>query len=657
MKRKLYTLVVLFGLFLTLPSAIKSTKYIPVKRALIVAVGTYNDEENWSNLGSANDVELMKNALLKQDFKDIRVLLNQEADKNGIIKAFQELTKNSNPDDVCVIHFSSHGQQVFDFDGDELDGLDESIVPYGAPATAAKGYKGEKHLKDDELGTLLNNLRAKLGPKGDVLVTVDACYSGTISRGKEKTRGGKTAIIPTGKKVASVGSDTSSLEIKTKGFDASKMAPLVVISGAQADQENHEFHGNGSLTVAFTNALNNVNTSTTYSGLFASILTEMSLIAKQQTPAAEGKMNRKLFSNLVVEQESYYTLRGINSNVVFIDGGTLTNLNEGTKIELYEAGTNKRDTTKRIATAIINNVSENSATADADIDLGAYTKTQLWAFVTERTFGDAFIKVQILADNATEKADFETRLSKIPFILKVEDSADVIIKKEPGFIRLINASNGYIFENIKFNPATYYGLLYDKLENYLRTDIMRKMEFKNPEMNVEIVLVPSKNEKFDTSAVAMSAFSKKIKNGVLNLKTTDTFHIMVKNKGSLGAYFNILDIMSDGSVGVLFPIYKENQSPTTYYIEKGKTLILERYISLSPPYGTEIFKLFATSEPVNMASIETTRGNPSAKQNVYSHPIEKIYANTFKLKTRAKVGSAPVSEAGSTFCFPINVIK
>ena len=34
-----------------------------------------------------------------------------------------------------VVHFSCHGHQIEDDNNDEIDGLDEAIVPYGAVAS------------------------------------------------------------------------------------------------------------------------------------------------------------------------------------------------------------------------------------------------------------------------------------------------------------------------------------------------------------------------------------------------------------------------------------------------------------------------------------------------------------------------------------------
>lgn len=72
-----------------------------------------------------------------------------------------------------------------DDNGDETDGLDEALIPYDAPRRYQKGvYVGEKHLRDDELGSLLDDIRKKTGDKGTVTLALDACHSGTADRDK-----------------------------------------------------------------------------------------------------------------------------------------------------------------------------------------------------------------------------------------------------------------------------------------------------------------------------------------------------------------------------------------------------------------------------------------------------------------------------------------
>jgi hypothetical protein len=86
---------------------------------------------------------------------------------------------------VVYIHFSGHGQQITDLDGDEPDGYDEAWIPYDACKDYSGKYKGQNHIVDDELFDFLNQLRTKVGDNGKIIVVSDACHSGSGSRGDE----------------------------------------------------------------------------------------------------------------------------------------------------------------------------------------------------------------------------------------------------------------------------------------------------------------------------------------------------------------------------------------------------------------------------------------------------------------------------------------
>ena len=113
-------------------------------------------------------------------------LTNEQATKQGIIRSLYQLTKQVRPHDNVCIHFSCHGQQMEDNNQDEEDGLDEALIPYDAYLSYKKGiYEGKNHLRDDDLEEHLTTIRKKLGEKGTLLVTLDACHSGTADRDEE----------------------------------------------------------------------------------------------------------------------------------------------------------------------------------------------------------------------------------------------------------------------------------------------------------------------------------------------------------------------------------------------------------------------------------------------------------------------------------------
>lgn len=155
------------------------------KYALVIGLGEQADKR-WPKINGDQDVPYACEMLSGYGFGDVQTLVNQQATKANIVSAFQALTEKCTDGAIVYIHFSGHGQQVRDVNGDEKDGLDEAWIPYDAYAKYdEENYRGENHLIDDEINVLLTAIHRKIGESGKLLVVVDACHSGGSTRTME----------------------------------------------------------------------------------------------------------------------------------------------------------------------------------------------------------------------------------------------------------------------------------------------------------------------------------------------------------------------------------------------------------------------------------------------------------------------------------------
>ena len=154
------------------------------KRALVIGLGEQQDKA-WNKINGHKDVPLVQTILKNAGFKSVTTLVNRQATKVGIVRAFKRMTASCKHGDVVYIHYSGHGQQMTDVHNDEKDGLDECWIPFDAFRKVSKTYHGEKHLTDDELNVYLNAIRTKIGARGKLLVVIDACHSGDGTRGED----------------------------------------------------------------------------------------------------------------------------------------------------------------------------------------------------------------------------------------------------------------------------------------------------------------------------------------------------------------------------------------------------------------------------------------------------------------------------------------
>ncbi|KAJ7155029.1 caspase domain-containing protein [Mycena filopes] len=145
------------------------------RRALCIGVN-YTGQSH-ALRGCINDAKhvfsfLVRHAGYKPE--DIVVLTDDSPHARGlptrknIIDAMQWLVRGARMHDALFIHYSGHGGQTPDRDGDEVDGYDEVIYPMD--------YKRNGHIVDDQM----HDIMVKPLPTGCRLTALfDSCHSGT----------------------------------------------------------------------------------------------------------------------------------------------------------------------------------------------------------------------------------------------------------------------------------------------------------------------------------------------------------------------------------------------------------------------------------------------------------------------------------------------
>ena len=123
--------------------------------------------------GCVNDVNNLKAALLKYfafQEKNIKVFTDLKATKKAMQDGMMKLIKGAKRGDVLLIHYSGHGSNVPDDNGDEADGRDEILCP--------TNLDWKDPLTDDWLRIAFDKLPAGV----NLTVIMDCCHSGTNTR-------------------------------------------------------------------------------------------------------------------------------------------------------------------------------------------------------------------------------------------------------------------------------------------------------------------------------------------------------------------------------------------------------------------------------------------------------------------------------------------
>lgn len=630
------------------------------KKALIVAIGHYPKSSGFNSINSTNDIPLIQNSLLKLGFKveDIKVLKEETATKKNIINALQnDLLNSIKSGDIAYFHFSGHGQQVADTNGDELDGLDESLVAYDASIQFTPGvYEGQNHITDDELNELLSKIRIKLGPKGHLLTTFDACHSGTGTRHIGIARGTDIILAANSNETIAKKKKPDNNQSDFKNQDESKMASMVSFFGAMANQLNYEVQADdgksyGALSYAFSKAVYSISADASYQQLFDRIRLIIQMNAVNQIPEASGILAQPVLGGQYLGIPNYFTVKEWqDNNTVIIEAGFLNGVSPGTVVGFYppEMRTEQNATPFAVGT-VKESGSVNSIVVVPD-GISKDSAILAWVIVKEENFGTLKIRLQLKGDFSTIDTAILNELFSLRYIEKVDSNPDVVIIAEDKKLTLVNPTD---LEIAKFSSSSSRSdLLYSlklSLTQFGQSQYLRKLTQENKQiaLQFEFELI-SRNGISLPDSVTQDSIKDELNN--LRIKVGDIVKLKVTNLGSKPAYFTILDIQPDNKTGVLFP--RENESPSDYFVKPGEQFVTSSII-FRPPLGQELFKLIATKNPVNLRPLNQRRsvsGKPENSNDPFEILIRQSYYNS---ETETRSGITSNVPAGSVNIYSV----
>ena len=135
---------------------------------LIIGIDDYKHVEPLD--GSVNDARDIAQALGRAGAKDVILLLNDQASRAAIMKAWTDLVGRSAPGDTIFLTFSGHGAQVADSKGQ----LQRFVV---LPQFDVRGAAAQEIILDNEFGGLLRAI-----PDRKAVFVIDSCHAGTMTR-------------------------------------------------------------------------------------------------------------------------------------------------------------------------------------------------------------------------------------------------------------------------------------------------------------------------------------------------------------------------------------------------------------------------------------------------------------------------------------------
>ncbi|MGM0556033.1 MAG: caspase family protein [Myxococcota bacterium] len=647
------------------------------KHALLIAIGDYPVSSGWSDINSKNDLPLLRAALQRQGFPKSQTveLVDAEADAAGIHKAMDALLERVEPGDVVAIHYSGHGHQITDDDSpaEEIDGYDEVLVAHGAPLDPPKGYKGEKHVRDDDIGVFLGKLRKELGESGHVLVSIDACHSGSGTRSELKARGTPTgpigdpaAVEETKQEVEGGGMFEAA---RSRGNDAA-IAPLVVMSAARDDQLAMEVQTDdgtpvGSLTYALTTALSQTSQQVSYAALFNEVERLLTSKVEGQRPQLEGDRNALVFSGQTVQLPDYYTVEAVEDGEVIVEAGELVGLRPGTQLAFYPPDVRLNDETKPLARGKVSAAGPTWATVPLEDDAPDLSKS--WVVVEAYGFGDMRIRVAI--DPSIDKADgLEAFLDETTFLTHVAMGAELtFFANDDGTVEL-NTADDRLTVAGPFDPTDSFNeQLREDASGYARRKLLTDLTLTDPEVDVALEVVPIQHKMRAGRCKVLEELPRGDfvdAGGRVIMPVGSAYRVRMQNRSKVPAYVTLLGISADGSVAQIYPAASAGREHNRIQPNR-KSFDFDACITASPPVGIDRFKIIATREPVNFGSVvrsggQSTRGGDAS-------PLEMLLSDRFlatsgdeddqkSLKTRGIQSTVVAPRAGSTATVSVEVV-
>lgn len=576
------------------------------KRALIVAISKYKTGTGWNDLASANDIPLIKEALLKQGFKDADIVVMKDAacTKEGILNGIQKyLIEKSVPGDICVFHFSGHGEQVYDNNGDEDDGYDEALVPYDAPMEYQPGV--DKHLRDDDFGSKLQDLRLKLGENGELIVIVDACHSGSSTRGnKGNMRGTDKKYQPANYKTPVAKTNKINESIFGLGDRKAGMAKMISLFASSSSELNSQYEKDGveygSLSMAFFKTVTAATKQMSYQAVFDQIKLEMKRFGLSQHPEAEGEMDKEIFGGKMLTKPDYFTPEEVKNNTITIKTGTVFNVFDGTTVKLYPPDTRDTAGVTPITTGTIIKAGEFSSTVQLKDVKDEELIAKAWVFLDDVNFGNLQIGVQ--AQSIQSKLN--EVLKTIKEIKTVTADADVMIEETNGQFIFKNNKGAFLKLNTDMQTAPLKDTLQYRIKHYAWSKYFMNLHKADTNIRVTFKMIPVKvtkrNERGAVSeTMDIDINTVKDKNGNITFKVDDYYVLEFTNSGQERCYYTVVEIQPDYLVNSIFPSYRINDNATGNFIEPDKTLRSTRVFRVGPPYGENRLLIITSREPLD----------------------------------------------------------
>jgi Caspase domain/Domain of unknown function (DUF4384) len=509
------------------------------------------------------------------------------------------------------VHFSGHGSQVQDLNGDEEDGLDETLVPYDGRTP------GVPDIVDDELDEIFSHLHTTR-----VLIVLDSCHSGTATRAIEfRARG-----IP---------QDLRIDLYRTAGDGTRAIVPrvqsrLLVMSSAAENEEaldgpiEGEYHG--LFTYALAKSLSNSAPGASPRDVFTGLEQEMARLkvrlglGRMPEPQLEGpadSLDKPLLSEFAVGDSgaaesarlAWLTVQPAKAGQVTLVNGTVHGAAPGSVWAIYSPGETVFAPGGALATATV--VDGTGVDAYASLQpANARAKPSSRAVMLMSDPGAQRIPIRLVDIPPLQQQRIETVLKKKSVnveIVGADRAARFVIESREQSLRLLSADQGQVL-------ATF-----DTHTDQWGTDAARVISRSTAAS--DLLALDNPTSQLTVHASVQGAATEAARDIVLVAKTNPVpLHIRGANEPrstqdslqisvsvSAQAYLTIVDVDSEGNTNLLFPnTYQRAAFWPGGRVPANTTVLIPDSLvegsragffwDYAPPAGLDTLRIFASTD-------------------------------------------------------------
>ena len=263
----------------------------------------------------------------------MKVLLNDEAKRDSILGALEDLEGRVKEDDVVVVHYSGHGSQrrlPVEHRG-EPDGMEEVLVPYDT------GH-ADPFPNRDISGKWIHDWLARITRITPyVTLILDCCHSGTAHR-TDDLPGARIRRVPPDLREPG-GRRNHKRDFKGGPKDFTRYVVLAACRSAESAYEVvHGDKSHGAMSFFLLEELRKLppGACPTYRDVFEPVITRVhDLNHRKQLPQLEGLRDRELFGLAELKPRRFVPVRDRRADRVVLGAGATCGLTEKAVLTVY----------------------------------------------------------------------------------------------------------------------------------------------------------------------------------------------------------------------------------------------------------------------------------------------------------------------------------